>query len=318
MHSTRNRYRPQLESLESRQLMAADITASFADGILAIEGTDGPDTIVVRNNYGVVTVDGTSLAVWASQVKGIAISGGGGDDGIWVSGGQHALNAVALVDAGAGNDVVVGGNGVNILAGGDGRDLIFGGMNRDMLLGGAGDDTLCGLAGDDLLSGGAGNDSLYGGDGHDAVFGDDGADWLYGGNGVDILHGGAGADALYGEASDDFLFFDWDDLAMHYDRVSGGQAGTISGGTGNVFYRTSDADLGAAIQTQNVYRSFDLSTSTFNSTEIDGYTTLGLNQGFMDGLGFGAGDNDFLNQAENIHRNIRGNFFMAGALPFLG
>src|SRR5687768_15601272 len=54
-----------LEGLESRQLMAANLTATLntGDKILRIEGTTGNDSIVVRNQGGQVSVNGITIQV---------------------------------------------------------------------------------------------------------------------------------------------------------------------------------------------------------------------------------------------------------------
>lgn len=74
------------------------------------------------------------------------------------------------INAGVGDDIVVGGAGRDTINGDAGNDLLFGWRGADTINGGSGDDTLYGddlglngIAGDDLLRGGAGNDLLYGG-----------------------------------------------------------------------------------------------------------------------------------------------------------
>ena len=267
-------FRPTVESLESRQLMAANITAGFADGVLSIEGTDGADAIVVRNNYDEVSVDGVTGTVPASLVKAIVIESLGGNDIVRVSGGNYPLNALALVDAGAGNDVVFGGNADNAMDGGDGDDVLLGSIALDLIFGGAGNDTILGLAGDDVLFGQAGSDTIYGADGHDILFGNDGADWLYGGNGVDILHGGAGADALLGEAGNDFLFFDLADVTLHFNRLNVGQSGAIETTAGTaLYYNGTDAQLADALNKQMAYRISVTAETTATATSIQGLAT---------------------------------------------
>ena len=66
---------------------------------------------------------------------------------------QLATDAGNIIDAGAGNDFVVGGTG------------------SDVIDAGADDDIVIGLAGDDVIRGGSGNDDLYG-DGTDADLND--------------------------------------------------------------------------------------------------------------------------------------------------
>ncbi|UJW77423.1 VCBS domain-containing protein [Rhizobium sp. SL42] len=109
------------------------------------------------------------------------------------------------VQAGAGDDVVVGYSDDNNIDGGSGDDAIYGmggddfldgWTGNDFLDGGAGDDTLYGYDGNDVLLGGAGNDFLSGESGNDILVGGSGNDDLSGGTGIDYLTGGAGSDTF--------------------------------------------------------------------------------------------------------------------------
>lgn len=73
------------------------------------------------------------------------------------------------VQAGAGNDIVVGSPGNDVMSGGAGRDKLSGG------------------AGFDALHGGSGNDDLDGGDGNDRLYGNEGDDLLTGAKGADFI-----------------------------------------------------------------------------------------------------------------------------------
>jgi Ca2+-binding RTX toxin-like protein len=207
-----------MESLEDRQLLAAALTVTFdyADGlgILHIEGTDQADTVVVRQANGWISVDGAKLngsysAVSASYVHAIDVNTLGGDDRVLLNSEvnywQQPIRALSIVDAGTGNDQIVGLAGPNLLNGGEGNDVVVGNNGHDVLLGGAGSDLLYGLGGDDILDGGEASDALLGG------------------AGMDILLGGADADYLFGEGDDDFLFCDAWDLIL----------GRVDGGAGN-------------------------------------------------------------------------------------
>jgi len=80
-----------------------------------------------------------------------------------------------------------------------GHDVLYGTPDADGLDAGAGNDIVLGLAGDDTLYGGDGNDRLHGGDGDDLLDGNAGDDVILGGKGSDQLSGGAGYDQLFGE-----------------------------------------------------------------------------------------------------------------------
>lgn len=129
------------------------------------------------------------------------VAGLGGDDRLWLMGGND------IAHGGAGNDSLIGGTGDDELNGGDGQDRLWGESGSDVLIGGAGNDSLYGGIGNDALTGGAGADILHGGDGADTLSGGSGADTLVGAEGNDFLRGGAGADQLYGGAGWDVFHF---------------------------------------------------------------------------------------------------------------
>lgn len=114
-----------------------------------------------------------------------------------------------LVDAGSGNDLILGSSTWDILYGNLGNDLIFGGGGSDTIYGdnyadplaAGGNDVLFGDSLHDVIFGGAGNDFCDGGTGNDYIDGGPGDDILAGGNGADTLRGGAGNDVLWGANS---------------------------------------------------------------------------------------------------------------------
>ncbi len=151
------------------------------------------------------------------------------------------------IDAGAGDDWVMGSWGNDRIKGGDGKDQLDGLAGDDIVVGDAGDDILDGDGllksgflntvqgashGSDFLDGGAGNDeligggredNLFGGVGNDKLFSDTpsesdspyflaldfhGADYLDGEDGDDYMEGGGGADVLYGGNGADNLYGD--------------------------------------------------------------------------------------------------------------
>jgi Ca2+-binding RTX toxin-like protein len=117
------------------------------------------------------------------------------------------------VDAGAGNDTLLGTSGNNTLNGAAGNDVIGGRAGQDVLLGGLGVDVLNGGSGNDELYGAGqspadGDDTLDGGSGDDYLSGQGGNDVLLGGIGNDTLEGGIGQDTMAGHAGNDFYFVD--------------------------------------------------------------------------------------------------------------
>lgn len=164
MRLPNNQYRPSLENLENRDLMASNLTATLANGYLYVQGTNSADFITVTESGGRVAVKDTQINVNGTKV--------------------------ANVSAGSINKVVVygyGGNDTVVLAPNNATKLLK-------------DAYVYGGSGDDFLYGGAGNDVLYGETGNDTLYGNDGNDYLIGGLNYserDSLNGGNGFDWYY-------------------------------------------------------------------------------------------------------------------------
>jgi Ca2+-binding RTX toxin-like protein len=134
------------------------------------------------------------------------------------------FSEIESFELGSGNDTVDASattDGTRINAGA-GNDSVLGGAGNDTLDGGEGNDTLSGGLGDDLLSGGAGNDLLFGGEGNDTLIGGDGNDTLTGGAGADVFVV-SGADLITdfdtstGIGDDDPTNNDFVDLSAFYN-----------------------------------------------------------------------------------------------------
>src|SRR3954463_13458379 len=127
-----------IEHFESRRFLSA----SVANGILTITGSDHADRISVVGRGAVVVHEGKAITRFGKKdhIQQIVVNALGGNDRININ---SRLNAT--VDGGDGNDIIHGGNGDDVLVGGNGNDR---------LLGGAGDDSIAGGAGRDLLVGG--------------------------------------------------------------------------------------------------------------------------------------------------------------------
>jgi Ca2+-binding RTX toxin-like protein len=216
--SSTDRHRPQLESLESRAMLSCVLgsgaTYDAVTGVLAVQGTNGSDTIAVgavstdpdgipasgdETSGLVVTRNGTEVANCdlldlANPVNKLIINGGNGSDTITV---DDAVLVGVQVDGGNGKDVIDGGGGNDTLLGGNGKDSLDGAAGNDLLDGGNGPDALIGGLGTDTLNGGNGPDTLDDTD-LDTVFdGGHGPTWINGvlapkthGNGHGHGHGG--------------------------------------------------------------------------------------------------------------------------------
>lgn len=129
-----------------------------ATGVLAVTGTEGPDSFVVSANAsGAIVVNGGVVPIAGGvptlgNTVRIELHGLGGDDQLVIS----AFGA-PLPDA-----VLRGGSGSDVLVGGAGNDEITGGPGNDQIQLGAGDDTVVWAPGDgqDVIEGQAGLDTL--------------------------------------------------------------------------------------------------------------------------------------------------------------
>ena len=126
------------------------------DGVLVGVGTNGDDSFKVFKSFfsGDLRVrfrlDGGSSG-WVridEPVDQIDLLLGGGEDVGFVSG---SVRVDAYIDAGDGDDLLVGGSGDDILLGGAGYDLMFGRGGRDLTIGGTGGDLIFGDGGQDIL-----------------------------------------------------------------------------------------------------------------------------------------------------------------------
>ncbi|MGE3426933.1 MAG: putative Ig domain-containing protein [Hyphomicrobiaceae bacterium] len=208
-------------------------------------GGAGTDTIL-----GSAWNDTLGLADVAGNLDGIEVidMGGGYDKILLTSGEDHldltgiAVSGVELIDAGAGNDIIVGSAGDDVIRGNAGDDVISGGDGNDtftilgnpegfdVFIGGAGTDTILGSAWNDTLglANVAGNldgiEVIDMGGGYDKILLTSGEDHLdltgIAVSGVELIDAGAGNDIIVGSAGDD---------------VIRGNAGddVISGGDGN-------------------------------------------------------------------------------------
>jgi hypothetical protein len=191
--------------LENRWLMSNSV--SLNNGLLTLAGdaTAGSNiTVTLTNNHASISANanGHLLLVATSAVKQIQITGGSGNDNVYIDTG---ITVPATINGGDGNDGIRGGGGYNVITDGNGNDWVSGrgtadsitvGNGNDTVLGGGGNDTITAGSGNDSLVGAAGNDLLVAGNGIDFLEGDAGNDTLTAGNGADTLNGGAGNDQM--------------------------------------------------------------------------------------------------------------------------
>ncbi|GKQ54703.1 calcium-binding protein [Bradyrhizobium sp. Ce-3] len=146
-------------------LQAAGGGGDGAADAVTIVGTGNADQITVALVGSDVVVSGLSADVTIvgqeAANDSLTINALGGDDTINASAlpaGQLALT----IDAGDGNDTIIGSQGADVILAGDGNDTVTGGRGDDTALLGAGDDTYIWNPGDgsDVVEGQAGTDTL--------------------------------------------------------------------------------------------------------------------------------------------------------------
>jgi hypothetical protein len=264
MATTTNRKRRSMkfESMEPRQLMAADI--SLDNGLLRVEGTESADVISIEQvqvafpTIERVLVTNPLTGIGQFQFQSVFRNSPrvqvtiAETNGAVVEQAQFIPSAVEAIEVRSlgGNDTVenetgigstqYGGYGNDVLRGGSVRDVLYGESGNDQLIGNAGNDGLYGSYGNDTLEGGSGDDSLYGSYGNDSILGGSGADYLSGSDGNDVLEGGSGNDTLYAGAHNDVLRGD----SGSDDMFGGSGNDNLYGGSGEDYLNGESGDDG--------------------------------------------------------------------------
>jgi Ca2+-binding RTX toxin-like protein len=169
-----------IETLESRRLLSVTFNSR---AIMFITGTAGNDVFTMEvSDQQEIQPNGDIL-----MLPHVIVRRNGNIEG------DVAFNKIRkfVVELHSGNDKFAAiprtGKKFTIDAG-NGNDSVVGGSGNDFITGGNGNDTLTGLAAADSLDGGQGNDVVTGGDGNDEFHTgtDNERDTLNGGNGENI------------------------------------------------------------------------------------------------------------------------------------
>jgi Ca2+-binding RTX toxin-like protein len=146
------------QASQTKAVFITGVGVHSLGGRLALEviGSNGADTVSINQpTKSQFLVHASFLAqdrlVPAAGIQLFEVALLAGNDSATVAG---SITVPAVLDGGAGNDLLNGGGGGNVLIGGPGNDSLIGGSGRDMLIGGLGADQLVGNGGDDVLIGG--------------------------------------------------------------------------------------------------------------------------------------------------------------------
>lgn len=204
-----------------------------------MDGGEDADTFIIEDGFGNDSIIGgetTTTGVdqdvidLTAVTSPVTVTFSDSEDGT-ITDGTHTITFVEierflLTDLADFVDATADSVGTYIEAG-DGDDRLIGGTGDDTLFGGDGDDEISDSEGDDVVYAGAGSDTIGGWLGNDTLHGESGADYIEGCNGDDSITGGSGDDFLVGYDADGLVLRSTD-IA-----VDDGSADTIEGGTGS-------------------------------------------------------------------------------------
>ncbi len=234
-----------------------------AEGLDAVDGGDGYDIVQATANN--TTIGLTSLVnveeISSGGFSNIALQFGARSDVF--NSDLIALNGIAAIRAGAGDDTIIGSGGNESILGEDGNDSIRGGAGADTLNGGAGIDTVSfdanwtgttvNLATNAVAGGDADGDTIVS---FENVTGSDHGDVITGSAAANVITGGAGDDTLNGgDGNDTFLV----GLDAGFDSLFGGN------GTDRVLFLVDNAALG--LSALAAVENFD-ATGVVNATIV--------------------------------------------------
>ncbi|APZ95156.1 Hemolysin, chromosomal [Fuerstiella marisgermanici] len=137
------------ESASTEALLSG---VGIQDGVLNVVGSAGLDQVILQRRSGAsYLIRSNTLGthnVSPTAFTSIYVQLGDGNDRFNALGN---FEAPLIVDAGAGNDRLVGSRGGDVLLGGEGNDYIWAGSGNNIVIGGTGRDFIFGGSGTDLL-----------------------------------------------------------------------------------------------------------------------------------------------------------------------
>ncbi len=216
------------------------VESTATGAITAIHGGGGDDNLTALDHDGPLVLYGDTSATglrYSSSLLDLNENAfsfpSDGNDIIDIS----ATTTTVLVDAGGGNDVILGGSGGDQIAAGGGNDTVIAGSGIDHIYGDGRFEVDLITRMTTTFDGTAGKDTLRGGDSADIIFGDNGRilqpgelkvlttggvtsattssisngrpDSIEGGGGADLIFGGAKADSIESGDGSDIVFGDF-------------------------------------------------------------------------------------------------------------
>lgn len=230
---------------------AGDGNDRISDGLGAnrLYGGAGDDVVTTTfSTAEAVGGDGDDLLSlhYRGEAEGIALDleQGMASTGLHFSGFEHVD-----VFLGTGNDVVIGSSTMRaIVYAGEGDNVLVGGSNSDHFETGSGDDIMLGKGGDDTLVGSGGADVIDGGDGNDVILLTRAEGTIEGGAGEDMIHiaaqnfnGAIDFDAMSGRMGPSLTFSGIETFRVvtnEYYSISD----TLRGGAGNDFLTSNNGE----------------------------------------------------------------------------
>ena len=177
---------------------AALTAGTVSGGVLHVGSSSysGTQTITINEDgNGIISVNQAGLPLQQMSSKGInlvSVLGGSGSDTINL----NTLLVPATVNAGNGNNTIIGGTANETLTAGTGNDSIIGGVGNNSISGGSGNNVLYGGTGSDVINGGSGSDWIYPGGFGVSLYNDIESDTINGGTGTEKVDLAGNADAM--------------------------------------------------------------------------------------------------------------------------
>ena len=189
---------PMVQNLEGRVLMSS---VTLTNGVLTLTGNSntGNSLTVDLGPSGTlyVNVDGQVLKPAASSVKSISITGGSGNDLVYIN---PAIKLSATINTFNGNDIIKAVGGNNTITVGDGNNLIY---SSGDIHAGNGNDTVWASSANATIVAGNGKDLLVAGPGNDSLTVGTGASALVGGAGKDTFVAGSSSTVVFSKKPGD-------------------------------------------------------------------------------------------------------------------